>query len=227
MSAHLTDGLNRYKNEGFFSRASMLEKKAQEILLQLIAQQQNPTDDALNEAWLFLIDVEDWKAGSNPRIDRNASKNLKKVVWDVLCDAVDGNNINDDDKTLSAIMRLKGFGQGNGSTKIATAVLRFLWPEEWGVVDWRIFEMINLLKKHSWDIDKSLDQAKNFEAIEEDKKQIIPKALAIELNKLYRDKSKESKNDLPRAADVDMAIFGLSLLAWPLLGTKSNKKCRY
>lgn len=42
-----------------------------------------------------------------------------------------------DENRISACTTLKGFGQGEGRTRMASAILRFLWPEDYGVVDWR------------------------------------------------------------------------------------------
>jgi len=76
---------------------------------------------------------------------------------------------------------------------------------------------LGLLKKNSWDVDKSLSEAEHWCAEEcRETFAIINEQDAIDYNKQYRDISKQHGLELPRAADVDMAIFGLSLVAWPM-----------
>jgi hypothetical protein len=57
-----------------------------------------------------------------------------------------------------AIERLRiGAGCGNGpATAKVTAVLRFLKPEEWGVVDWRTIAMLGSLEKSNGNVDQEL-----------------------------------------------------------------------
>jgi hypothetical protein len=58
-------------------------------------------------------------------------------------------------------MRLKGFGSAQDAetdqrrAKV-TAVLRFLKPEEWGVVDWRTIAMLGNLEKSNGNVDQEL-----------------------------------------------------------------------
>jgi hypothetical protein len=47
--------------------------------------------------------------------------------------------------------------------------------------------------------------------------------VACKMNEDYRAITQKYPEMLPRAADVDMALFGLSLLAWPLPGEKSGE----
>jgi hypothetical protein len=223
----LSDGLKHYKkNKDYFASAIKLEIEAKEIL-QLIEYKKTPTDDDiqdLNRIYDFLIAVARWKALGDTEKTYHAAKNNPQQIWEAISNAAEANNANDASKTLSAIMRLDGFGKTTGSTKVATAVLRFLWPEKWGVVDWRIARMLYHFEKDNWEISLSLEKAKLEEAndcshmysnIDEDR--------AIEINKLYREKCTP---DLPRAADVDMAIFGLSLFAWPLPNNNKRRKTR-
>ena len=109
-------------------------------------------------------------------------------------------------EALHAIMTLKGFGKTTGAAKRASAVLRMFKPDEWGVVDWRVAAMLNQLELNNWNVDDALrlpaqdDEPWNtyYE---------INDRLAIDLTMTYRSKRSQS---LPRTADVEMAIFGLS-----------------
>jgi hypothetical protein len=81
-------------------------------------------------------------------------------------------------------------------------------------VDWRTIELLRLLDKHSFEVEAALAEAKT-----EDPRQLkrdldhINEDWACDINQKY----KAMRNgELPRAADVEMALFGLSLLAWPL-----------
>jgi len=218
----LADGLQKYEGEpdSDYKWTQELELKGQEILNLLNRCGDKPGEDELDKAKKFLIEVEKWKAMCDRTRTGNAKKNSNTDVWSALLGAVRAKS---DEKALLAIMELKGFGSSldeetqQRRAKVATAVLRFLWPEKWGVVDWRTAAMLGLLEKHKWNVDRALSEAKTRSA--EDLRgslDLINEKAACELNEKYRVVSRKYPDDLPRAADVDMALFGLSLEAWPM-----------
>ena len=70
----------------------------------------------------------------------NAVQNPPAFVWAAFYGAI---ILKTDVEKIRAIMGLKGFGSsvdedtGMRRAKVASSVLRFLYPQEWGVVDWR------------------------------------------------------------------------------------------
>jgi len=217
----LTDGLQVYKTDtAFYTWAVHLERHAERILALLQQHGNSPPPSALEEARNFLVDIEKWKAGCLQQRMGNAAQNPDRKIWIAIQEAL---NSPSDIDTLLAVMQLKGFGSsvddvtGQRRAKVATSVLRFLWPATWGVVDWRVAAMLGFLSKNDWDIDKSISEAKHRRADDfREVFDIIDEQGADEYNRQYREISRKYQSTLPRAADVDMAVFGLSLVAWPM-----------
>jgi hypothetical protein len=217
----LLDGLKQYKTATtFYSWALQLEEDAEHVLKLIKQYDVSPPESALSDVHQFLIEIEKWKAGCLQQRMGNAGKNTDLQIWDAIHAATKST---DDIQTLLAIMQLKGFGSsrdemsGQKRAKVATSVLRFLWPEKWGVVDWRVAAMLGFLKKNNWDVERSLDEAKCRQAKDfREAFDIIDEKGASEYIKQYREICNQHSSTLPRAADVDMAVFGLSLIAWPM-----------
>jgi hypothetical protein len=78
--------------------------------------------------------------------------------------------------------------------------------DQWGVVDWRAAAMMKELELSNWNVDEALTPPAHdpepWNTYYE-----INDWLAIDLNQEYKRRRRES---LPRTADVEMAIFGLS-----------------
>ncbi len=217
----LHDGLEHYMTvSGDYQWTLRLEKEAEHIL-QLIKQYDaNPPVPAMKEVRQLLIEIEKWKAGCLQQRMGNACRNSDTQIWNAINAATKSTN---DIETLLAIMELKGFGSsrddetGQKRAKVATSVLRFLWPDKWGVIDWRVAAMLGFLKKNNWDVRRAVDEAKLRQA--KDLRvtfDIIDEMGASEYINQYREIRKQHVSSLPRAADVDMAVFGLSLMAWPM-----------
>ncbi len=217
----LLDGLKQYTTtSGDYAWTLRLEKEAEHILKLIKQYNINPPVQALKEVRQFLIEIEKWKAGCLQQRMGNACRNSDTQIWNAIHAATKSTS---DIETLLAIMVLKGFGSsrddetGQKRAKVATSVLRFLWPEKWGVVDWRVAAMLGFLQKNNWNVGRSVDeaklrQAKDFRLTFD----IIDEEGASEYNKQYREICKQHISTLPRAADIDMAVFGLSLIAWPM-----------
>jgi len=218
---NLLDGLKQYQTTTlYYAWALNLEREAGHVLELIKQHNTNPPASALKEARQFLTEVEKWKAGCLQQRMGNAARNSDAEIWSAIYAA---SKSTDDIETLLAIMKLKGFGSsrddetGQQRAKVATSVLRFLWPEKWGVVDWRVAAMLGFLKKNNWDVDKAVREAKYRQAKDfRETFDIIDEKGASEYNRQYREICTRHATSLPRAADVDMAVFGLSLLAWPM-----------
>ena len=125
----------------------------------------------------------------------------------------------EDIKALLAIMSLKGFGSSvdedsrQQRAKRASAVLRMFNPKKWGVVDWRTAAMIWALNQKNWDVRRAISLVKadypNRQKAKDEWDEIDEKIAAEVLNARYRANRSDSLQD---AADVEMAVFGLSLV---------------
>jgi hypothetical protein len=166
----------------------------------------------------LLEDIELWKAGCLRDLTGYAVQNSEQAVWNAFRNAM---NARTDLDALRSIMQLKGFGSfpdeefgGQRPAKRATAVVRIFKPEEWGVVDWRTAAMLGHLNESNWDVDQAMVLAKKENADDlRETFQMINEDGACAYNQMYRVRREPA---LPRTADVEMAVFGLSLMAWPM-----------
>ena len=75
--------------------------------------------------------------------------------------------------------------------------------------------MLGLLDKSNGNVDKALMLAKKESAAELRKHyDIVDEKGACAVNQMYRDR--QTPPSYRRAVDVEMAVFGLSLMAWPM-----------
>lgn len=196
-----------------------LQKRADSVRQLIHTHGDNPSQFAMSEGKKFLVEVERWKADCLEQRIGNARRNRDKDVWIALKQALEAT---DDNAAILAVMQLKGFGSSTDSetgqrrAKVATAVLRFLFPEKWGVVDWRVAAITGILKKSSRNVDRAISLAREHSARElRNLYDIIDERGACEINEEFRALSKQYPDLLPRVADAEMALFGISLAAWP------------
>ena len=165
----------------------------------------NPDNDSLNLVLDLLKKVELWKQMGDTSKAIYAEQNLPKVIWNCLMDLPDAKT---DEEAFSQVMRLKGFGQSNGGAKQASAILRFIDPCRWGTVDWRNAAMIEFHEKNGNDADIAVEKAKG-----EDRRKYKEKHDYIDKNNAshYQEKYRVYRCErLPKAADVDLAFWGMS-----------------
>jgi hypothetical protein len=215
----LLDGLNYYKTctPSDWQRTLKVEQRAANIV-KLIAQHgAQPTALALREVYELLLDIEQWKAMCLQQRMGNAGQNSELAVWNAFRGALTAQN--DRDAILS-VMQLKGFGSsrddetGQRRAKVATSAMRFLRPDTWGVVDWRTAAMLSFLDQSKDDVDQALLLAKKWKANDlRDAYDVIDENAACAYNQMYRDR--RAALNFPRTVDVEMALFGLSMMAWP------------
>ncbi len=166
---NLLDGLNYYKqySDSDWDFTLRVESSAVEVLKMISQHGDQPNTSALNAAHALLMDIEKWKAMCLKERMGNAEQNSPRAVWNAFRGAVDARN---DLEAILSIMQLRGFGSsrdeesGQRRAKVATAALRFLKPDSWGVVDWRTAAMLGLLKKSNGDVDQALRLAKKENA---------------------------------------------------------------
>lgn len=216
---NLADGLDYYKrySDSDWDFTLRVESAAAKVVQSISLHRNQPSALALAASHDLLMDIEKWKAMCLRERMGNAERNSERDVWDAFQSAIEAEN---DLDAILAIMQLKGFGSsrdeesGQRRAKVATAALRFLRPDLWGVVDWRTAAMLGFLDKANGDIDQALKLARKQNAGDLRKTfDIIDERGACAINQMYRDRRTSS---FLRTADVEMAIFGLSLMAWPI-----------
>ncbi len=193
-----------------------LEQEGKAIVGLLGAHGNSPDCLDLEKVYYFLIDVEKWKANCDQDKIGNADHNPSEAIWKAFLGALNAHT--DPDKLLS-IMQLKGFGSttdgdtGKRRAKRASAVLRFFDPEKWGVVDWRVAEMLCLFDKNKGDIERAISVGKRKTIAEAARSwDLIDEKEAV----VFEERFRMLRNaQLPRTADVELAFYGASYLTWP------------
>jgi hypothetical protein len=202
----LENGLLIYEklDPKFWQFTRELERKAAGLLSPLLNDEYRPNDSDKCVVQNLLDEVETWKAGcDDEKKGLYAIQNSPSDVWNAFQSAVRARR---DLDALRPIMTLTGFGRTSGTAKRATAVLRIFKPHEWGVVDWRVAAMLKELELRNWNVDDVIKQPPH-DTQPWDTYIEINDSLAVDLNEIYRSKR---SGFLPRTADVEMAIFGLS-----------------
>ena len=216
----MLDGLNYFKtcSDSDWKRTQQVEASAAAVVKLITRYVAQPSPAALRSAYDLLLDIEQWKALCLHERMGNAGQNPERMVWNAFRGALDAQN--DRDAILS-IMQLKGFGSarddetGQRRAKVATAALRFLKPDSWGVVDWRTAAMLAFLGQSNDDVARAMLLAKRQKANDlRNTYEVIDEHGACAYNQMYRDR--RSNPFFPRTVDVEMALFGLSLLVWPM-----------
>lgn len=216
----LLDGLQYYKDRSlsYWRFTLQIEQAAEKVLGLLTTFGDEPSPSALDQAKELLIQIEKWKAMCLRERMGNAETNPKRLIWNAFQMAI---NATSDYRALLSIMDLKGFGTavdpqtGQRRAKVATSVLRFLKPDDWGVVDWRTLAVLAELEKANNDVDLAIAQARKTTAKTlRSRFDIIESGTAVQTIQKYR--QMKTAPPLARAADIDMALFGLSLKAWRL-----------
>jgi hypothetical protein len=215
----LVDGLTLFADdEAGWKRTLELEERGGEMVRLAEKFGGCPDNAAQQFARQLLIDIEAWKGMCMRERMVNAIQNPLESVWAAFYGAVIGKT---DLTKIRAIMVLKGFGgsedeeTGMRRAKVASSVLRFLYPKEWGVVDWRTLAIRSALRRCNSDVDRALEAARPDDAATMralfdliDEHAVCDEVLA------YR--QMRTAAPLSRAADIDMALFGLSLSVWRL-----------
>lgn len=161
----------------------------------------------------FINRVETWKAmGIQKRIfgvGHTTDLQAQSAIHNVIIATTEKAKI-------ESLHTLRGFGTSTERpAKVASAAMRFLYPEKWGVVDWRSGCLASSLIKNYFDIDSTIGSLSKINSQDfRDAFENINSSGAIEINKQYRligDKFQIKNN-----ADVDRFLFGISLEIWPL-----------
>jgi hypothetical protein len=213
------DGLDYFKqySDSDWQFTLEVERSANEVLKLISLYGAQPNSAALAAAHGLLVKIEKWKAMCLKERMGNAEQNSQQDVWNAFRGAL---GARDDLAAILSIMQIKGFGSsrdeasGQRRAKVATAALRLLKPEDWGVVDWRTIAMLGLLKKTTGNVDEALVLARKEKPAElRLALDLVDERGACAVNLEYR--AMRGAAPLARTVDVEMAIFGLSVMAWP------------
>jgi hypothetical protein len=219
LATTLLNGLNYYKTctPSDWQRTLRIESSGVAVVKLISQHGAQPTPSARRAAYDLLLDIEEWKAMCLQQCMGNAGQNSEQAIWNAFRGALSAQN--DRDAILS-VMQLKGFGSsrddetGQRRAKVATSAMRFLKPDTWGVVDWRTAAILSFLDQSNGDVDQALLLAKKWKANDlRDAYDVIDENAACAYNQMYRDR--RATPSFPRTVDVEMGLFGLSMMAWP------------
>lgn len=168
---------------------------------------------------LFLIDVAVWKEPyenqSKDMIRHVITNSYHEIVsaFNQVWQALDKQ---EDAKAIDAIGSLVGFGQSDGSRKIASAVLRFLDPSRYAVVDYRNWAILSNTEGRYF--EEALLRPLGS-TIEGSRKIPIDTKMYLDYLKVVRELA--SKTSFA-PAQIDMALFAYSDELKPLSSTKTS-----
>ncbi|WP_215396933.1 hypothetical protein [Rheinheimera oceanensis] len=176
-----------------------------------------PTGEQCDFIKEFILEIEEWKYGMeadncNPYYQRHVAKNCAASIVIALTKVHISIARNEPDVVvLSHLNYLKGMGSvkegantSSARQKMASSVLRLIYPEKYGVVDWRVAAVVNAEKGSRKKLREKYD--------------VINAELSSEMFELYRQESEAvyretGKNILP--GDIESVLFYLSLELYP------------
>lgn len=199
LKSFLNKNLHGQKIAGVLGATMNLESQAQKVIC--ILSSDNPDLQDLTLVKEFVICVENWKSMGRASYARD---NDAAIIFSSLKNAYLSNNY---PTALKKLMILRGFKE-----KTASAILRFLKPVEFGVVDWRNSAVVFLMKKYKNDIDQVIIHGQKI-ANPKDLFDGVDIKLANQLQKYYQSLTGDK---IKRVADIDMALFAISLEIWPM-----------
>ncbi|UAA37871.1 hypothetical protein KIH87_14375 [Paraneptunicella aestuarii] len=205
------------KNSDAYKRTQLLIQKGKQVK-NIVKKREFPCGNDLQIVKQFIVDIESWKYGMEIRgckpfykrhLASNNASSITNAVTDV-CSSVQQNKSDAD--VLKHLNYLKGMGSINENTdmskisqKMASAVLRLLYPEKYGVVDWRIAAVLTNSKGSN---SKLRDNFKTINASD-----------ASEMFELYRIISKQVLNDTGEKispGDIESVLFDFSFQLYPI-----------
>jgi hypothetical protein len=218
---NINDKLNQAKKidkyKASYDEAKRLEDIGEKISLKIIKDKY--------EICEFVNDVMCWKV-RGIKVDnlQNADefdhyKILQAISAIESSNGCSSERFQHDRDAILNIMSIPNLGYKSGTSKVASAVLRFLDPKSWGVVDWRNAVMIKSFDLSEWKFCDAIEHYKMLTRCHECHKEhpknlykIISPYEAVGMNNLYRHISASYPLLFPKASDVDMAIFACTLL---------------
>lgn len=216
--------LNKYIGENVkaYEEMSCLEKIGGELVESISCESPIDSNKALN----FVNRVEEWKAmGISDRIF-GVGKTTDEQAVTAITNSIKAKSKKEQ---ITAFHSLIGFGVSIDKThktrkaKVASAAVRFLFPREWGVVDWRSGAISQCMIDNNFDINKVMASASQTERFDWNLLyEHIDADRAIDINDRYTQIGNHFT--IQNNADVDIFLFGISLNIWPISGKVSNKR---
>jgi len=156
----------------------------------------------------FLIKIGEWKM---PRQKESHAVNVNKNTDQAIINTFQKlSQATDDLSRINICTGIAGFGKTTGQTRMASTILRFIWPEDYGVIDWRNWAVLSnceysflsnpLLPKKSNGkngLREAMYGASDFVQYVSVLRQLRP-CLGLQ-----------------NVADVDLALYGYSAKIWP------------
>jgi hypothetical protein len=211
-SSEYVERFENIKNYDSYKQTKKLIEKGRRVK-NIVKKAGVPSGDECAFVKEYLLEIEEWKYGMegdkcDSFYERHLNKNDASYMTTALShlhkSVVRGES---DAIALSHLNRLKGMGsvrEGNDFSqarqKMASSVLRLLYPEKYGVVDWRIAAVIND------DTGTNSQLRKKYDVIKVDE--------ASKMFSFYREISKKVECEtgciiLP--GDIETILFELSL----------------
>ena len=216
------------RSEEYLERFEKIQKaesfKATKLLIEkgkrvrnIVKKHTLPTGEQCDFIREFFLEIEEWKYGMEvdnctPYYQRHVAKNCSASIVIALTKTHRSIARNEPDAVvLSNLNCLKGMGSVKEGAdisltrqKMASSVLRLIYPEKYGVVDWRVAAVVNI----ETGSNKKL----------RDKYDVINAEEASKMFELYRQYSaavyqETGKKILP--GDIETVLFHLSLELYP------------
>jgi hypothetical protein len=200
LKALLDKNIQGQKENSVLSITNDLDIRGEKV--SQIFNQSNYSNEDVIYVKKFTEDVEKWKFMGR---DTYSKDNNPQYTFDLLKMANNSSYID----AINTISKLRGF-----KVKTASALLRFLNPKDFGVVDWRNRAVFELMQKFNNNINEVIRQGKKITTYQAS--QIFKEVdvnMAYEMQLFYQSLRGSL---ISRAADIDMALFALSLIIWPM-----------
>ncbi len=172
---------------------------------------------------LFLIDVAVWKEPfeqQSKEMTTNVLSNTYSEIVSTFEKVWKALEKRQDFEAINAIGSLSGFGRRDGSRKIASAVLRFLDPSKYGVVDYRNWAILSNTENSYFDEPLLEPLARTME---DSRKLPISTADYLKYLHVIRNLA-ERTNFSP--SQIDLALFAYSDEIKPLSQTKPSSQTK-
>ena len=205
------------KNDDSFQKTKKLIEEGRKVR-NIVKKNALPSGDQCDSIKEYFLAIENWKYGMEsddcePYYERHLNKNCPASIVGALAKVHRSIARSESDKkVLSHLNRLIGMGsvkEGNDNSsarqKMASSVLRLVYPEKYGVVDWRVAAVLFEQNGTGKQFRKKYD--------------VIDAKMAENMFKLYRKYSSNvldgvGKTILP--GDIETILFYLSLERYPV-----------
>ncbi len=189
----------------------------EKLALTFVSDIQSGKDIDSQLAIYFINEVEEWKAMGIQKRIKGRGVNSQSLAKKAIINSIKSSSPKDQ---IEAFHPLTGFGSSINKdykarpAKVASAAVRFLFPEKWGVVDWRSATIAKCLLETNDISEAKILASKQDKSMWEKSYVFMDSTWAVALNKQY---SKIGEIwGIKNNSIVDQFLFGISLELWPL-----------